>query len=175
MFAEFCSKFFPLVLRYDLFYKICLINSFTLLHSINEFTSSVESEKCSNSVSPFISNGTHLFCGNGNYNIVVGLQEKSLQINDIYCTFEWKTIEFGFDIQTPAGYSIVSTGENETTFLNCPDDFDVYCDSFCLPSCKRSSQTHWGNDIVFNNVTIALIIISLLAGISACTFKGQKM
>ena len=136
----------------------------------------MESKKCSNSVSQFTNNGTHLLCGSGNYNIVVDIQEKCVQIHDIDCTAEWKTYEFDL---TQAGYSIVPTGKTETLsktpVLNCPDDFDVYCDSFCLPSCKKSSQTHCSNDIISNNVTIALIVISLLGGISVCTLKGQKM
>ena len=120
--SEFCSQ-------NKLYYNICSTNSLTSLQLIDELSSVFDNQQCHNPASPFICNGIHLLCRNGN-NLVVDLQEKCVEIHDHDCAPEWRTLKSMFD-------SLLEDCVNSTVDINvtfpetspfiCPDKFDVNC------------------------------------------------
>ena len=167
--TEFCPEVPPLLTQNELFYNICLASSLTLLQSIDAFSSVLNNEQCNNSALPFICNATRLLCGDG-ISLEVDIQDKCVEIRDYDCAVEWRALENIFDAPLPDCTSFTVGGNITFSIappLVCPDEFDKYCDSFCLPSCKRFSQVSWNAIIISNIVTISLIALSLLGGV--CT------
>ena len=167
--TEFCSEVPPLLTQNELLYNICLTSSLTLLQSIDAFSSMLNNEQCNNSALPFICNATHLLCGD-DVNLEVDLQDKCVGIRDYDCAVEWRALENIFDALLPDCRSFAIGGNitfSKAPPLVCPDEFDLYCGSFCLPSCERFSQVSWNAIIISNIVTISLIALSLFGG--ACT------
>lgn len=136
------------------------------MQSVNAISSSLNNEQCKNSALPLFCNATHLLCSDDKSN--VDLEGECLQVRDYDCAVEWRTLENIFGATLPDCTSF-AVGEN-ITFLKapaliCPEEFDIYCNSFCLPSCKRFSQLSKKSVIISNYVIIALIVISLLEGV----------
>lgn len=151
----------------ELFYSVCLRNSLTLIQSINTFSEVLENEQCNSSALPLICNATQLLCGD-NQVPVIDLEEECVQIRDDDCAVEWRALENIFFAPLPDCTSF-SVGANVTFSkappLTCDDEFDLYCGSFCLPSCERFSQLPRNDIIISDYLTLALICISLLGGL----------
>lgn len=178
--TEYCSEVPPLVTQNELIYNICLLNSLTLIQSINTFSSVLENEQCNSLALPFICNATQLFCGD-NQELVADLEGECMQIRDDVCAVEWRALEniFGAPLPDCTSFAI---GANVTFSrappLTCHDEFDLYCGSFCLPSCERFSQLPRNYVITSDYLTLALISISLLGGVLTlivCIFYRNTM
>lgn len=139
------------------------------MQSINAFSSVLNNLQCNNSALPFICNATHLLCGDGS-GPIADLQEVCVEIRDNDCAVEWRALENIFSAILPDCASFAL--DTNITFskappLICPDEFDLFCGSFCLPSCERFSQISQDAVTISNNVKIVLIALSLLGGV--CT------
>lgn len=138
--------------------------SLALLQSINAFSSVLENEQCNNSALPFICNITHLLCED----LEVDLEGECVEIRDYDCAVVWRTLQNVFNVPLPNCASFVVGGNltfSKAPPLTCHDQFDLYCNSFCLPSCERYSQIPWNDVFISDIVTIVLISISLLGGV----------
>ena len=179
---DYCSDVPPLITQDQLFYNICLTSSLTLLQSIDAFSSVLDNTQCNNSAIPFICNGTHVLCGDDNTpRFAMGLQDECIQIRDHDCAVEWRALENIFSAILPDCASFAVGGNltySKAPPLTCPDEFDIHCGSFCLPSCKRFSQISQNAITISNYVTVALIAINLLGGIFTlvvCILNRKKM
>ena len=174
----FISPFFGKKTDFDAI-RIYILKFLCLLQSINAISSDLNNEKCKNSSLPLLCNATHLFCGNEESN--VDLEEKCLQVRDYDCAVEWRILENIFGATLPDCTSFAVDGNitfSKAPALNCSEEFDIYCNSFCLPSCERFYQISKKLIIISNYVIIALIAIGLIEGVFTlivCIFNRKTM
>ena len=135
--------------------------------------------ECQNSSIPFFCNATQVLCGEQNA-FIVGLEEKCVQIRDYDCAVEWRAYENLFNGILPDCTSFAKDENlkiSKTPPLVCPEEFNLYCGSFCLPSCKNFSLYPTDATIADNIIKIILIAIGLLGGafnLIACILKRRK-
>jgi len=164
---EFCSELPPLTTQNEILYNVCLTSSMTLLQSIQAINLVVNNEQCENLAFPFFCNVTHVLCGNAS-SFVVGIEEKCVQIRDYDCAVEWRVLENIFGIGLPDCMSFAKDGNlsfSKAPALACPDEFNVYCGSICLPSCKEFYQISSNAITAANVATITSICLGLLGGV----------
>ena len=174
--VEFCSTPSPTV---D---NSCLIRSFSLnlLQSLQAFNSLLRNDQCLNSAIPFHCNITEALCGD-NSTFIPGLKEQCIQVRDHDCAVEWRAFEKFFDTLLPDCTSFAEDGSltfSRAPALVCPDEFDLYCDSFCLGSCADFYQLSREATIAANTVIIILIFLGLLGGVFnliVCILNREKM
>lgn len=124
-------------------------------------------EQCKNSTLPFFCNATQLLCGDNSF--VAGLEDKCVQVRDHDCAIGWRAYEniFGAALPNCTGFA----KDRNLTFSKAPalvcdgESFDVYCGSFCLPSCKDFSQISTDATKAATYIIIILMIIGLLGGV----------
>jgi len=139
----------------------------------------LNNEQCKNSSFPLICNATYILCGDDKSN--VDLEEKCLQVRDHDCAVEWRILENIFGATLPDCTSFAVGGNitfSKTPALKCPEEFDIYCNSFCLPSCEKFSQISRKSITISNYLIIALIAISLIEGVFTlivCIFNRKTM
>jgi len=149
------------------------------LQSINAISSVLNNEQCKNSSLPLFCNATHLLCGDVKSN--VDLEKKCLQVRDHDCAVEWRILENIFHATLPDCTSFAVGGNitfSKAPALNCSEEFDIYCNSFCLPSCERFYQISKKSTIISNYVIITLIAISVIEGVFTliiCIFNRKTM
>ena len=100
------------------------------------------------------------------------LEEECVHIRDNNCTTEWRVLENIFNVSIPG---CVSTKAKPP---DCPDQFNVFCDSFCLPSCPDFSQYSEVANVTNYAVMVTFELIGLISGVItlvACLFNRKKM
>ena len=150
------------------------------LQSLQAINSLLNNDQCLNSAIPFICNVTQVICDD-NITFEVNLQEQCTRVRDDDCAVEWRVYENFLNGALP---NCASLAEDENiTFskapaLVCPDSFILYCDSFCLPSCKDFSQISADAITAARAVTITFISLGLLGGVLnliVCILNRGKM
>ena len=135
--------------------------------------------ECQNSAIPFFCNATQVLCGEQS-TFIVGLEEKCVQIRDYNCSVEWRAYEMIFDGNLTDCTSFAKDGSikySKAPPLVCPEEFNLCCGSFCLPSCKNFSEYPTDAIIAEKILKIMLLVIGLLGGafnLIACILKRKK-
>ena len=135
--------------------------------------------ECKEAAIPFLCNATFSLCGDSS--LVVDLKEECIQVRDDNCTIEWRILENIYSVSIPSCDSLTANGN--LTFakappLTCPDQFDVFCDSLCLPSCGDFSQYSYDTVVASHIIYIVFEAIGLISGVItliACFFSWRKM
>ena len=177
---DYCSKVPPLVNQDESTYNMCLANSFTLLRWMVVINSVLSNKQCNNSAVSFFCSAMYYVCGDDD-NSTVDLMEKCVEVRDNDCPIEWRGLENILDVLIPSCESY--TANTNITFdkappLNCPDQFDEFCGSLCLPVCEEYSQVSRDAAIASDVLTLTVIIIGLIGGLItlvACIFNRDKM
>ena len=174
--AEFCTEFSFQVSQNQACSTI-LLNLLQSLQSINPLLNNI---KCQNSAIPFFCNAMQVLCSKNN-TFMVGLEEECIQVRDYDCAVEWRAYEIFSSQPLPACTSF--SKDKNITFskapaFDCPESFDHYCGSFCLPSCKRFFQLSTSAIIAENAIRITFIALGLLGGVFnliTCILNRRKM
>ena len=121
-------------------------------------------------------------CGDDD-NFTAGLMEECVEVRDNDCPIEWRVFDniFNASLHFPSCESY--TGNSTITFakappLNCPDQFDEFCGSLCLPVCEEYSQVSRDAAIASDVLTVIFIILGLIGGsvtLVACIINREKM
>ena len=180
--VEFCSPLVAHVTQNQAAaYNICLTTALALLQSLQSINSVLNNKQCQNSAVPFFCNATQVLC-TGNDRFIAGLEEMCVQVRDHDCTSEWRAYEVLFNRTLPDCTSFAKDGNltfSRAPRLVCPDTFDLYCGSFCLPSCKNYFQLSTDSITAANAIRIvALIVLGMLGGVFnliVCVLNKRKM
>ena len=135
--------------------------------------------ECQNSTIPFFCNATQVLCGEKN-TFMVDLEEKCVRIRDYDCAVEWRAYEMIFGDFLPDCTSFAKDGNlkfSKAPALVCPEEFNIYCASFCLPSCKNFSEYPTDATIAEKILKIMLLTTGLLGGalnLILCILKRRK-
>ena len=178
--GDYCPQVPPLVSQNELFYNACLSNSLMLVQAIEAVNSFLgNTAQCSNSAILFLCDAMFLLCGDDNS--AVNLIEECVKIRDNDCSAEWRLLENVFNLPLPSCESF--TMNRTITFskappLECPSQFDAFCDSVCLPVCEEYSLVPRDASVASNTLTIIFIIIGMIWGLItliACYYNRKKM
>ena len=177
--ADYCPEVKPHGNQNESSYNICLNISLSLIQALHAVNLVLENEECIKAAIPFLCNATFLLCSDNS--LVLDLKEECIQVRDDYCTTEWRVLENIFNAPIPSCDSF-SVNANLTFAkappLTCPDQFDTFCDSVCLPSCKDFSQNSHAATVVSHVLTIIFEAVGLISGVItliACLFNREKM
>lgn len=144
-----------------------------ILQPIYSLSVILGNDQCSEAVLLF-------FCNAANNNISA-LMRECKTLRDDECAAEWRITENLLKIELPSCSSF-EDGVNFTTarapILSCPDDFEVFCGSLCLPLCDEVSIFNDVTTIVYEVLDIILHSLSLIGGVVvffACCLRKRKM
>ena len=177
--GEVCPEVPPLTTQDETFYQLCLSQSQSLVQSMLSINTALNNDQCNSSTVPFFCNATYSLCGDDTY--MIDIFEECVQVRDNDCAIEWRVLENFFDVPIPDCGSF--SGDGNLSFakappLNCSDQFDVFCDSMCLPVCSEFSQTSHDAAVTSNALTILFEVIGIISGIItliACVFNRKTM
>ena len=115
----------------------------------------------------FFCNSTAVLCGNASGSSM--LTEECVEIRDNDCAMEWRIVGNLLPNVSVPDCSSFDTDANLTFSVavsprTCPNNFDVFCDTFCLPVCGEASP--YSDSITsFHNVwSILMFAISVAGG-----------
>ena len=180
--VDYCSKVPPLINQDESTYNMCLANSFTVLRWIVTINSVLRNKQCNDSAIPFFCSAVYFLCGDDiDDNLAVNLLEKCAEVRDNDCPIEWRGLENVLDVTIPSCESY--TANSSIIFvkappLNCPDQFDEFCGSICLPVSEEYSPESQDAAMASDVVTLTAMIIGLIGGVvtlTACVYNRDKM
>ena len=114
-------------------------------------------------------------------NTSLSLNKECIHVRDITCATEWRITENLFNISIPSCDSfknITNVMFSSAPIQTCPDMFEVFCGSLCLPSCQRISWLRDGVNTAFRVWITILYAINVIGGvitIIASIVYRQKM
>ena len=127
----------------------------------------LENKQCSEG------NALQFFCTvintlRGNNTSVSSLTEECIQVRDDSCSSEWRIAENLFSISIPSCHSFkkgVNVTFSSAPIQACPDMFEVFCGSLCLPSCHEISLLRDGLNTPFRAWFTVVYVITLIGGV----------
>ena len=178
--TDFCPEIPLLGDQNELVYNVCLGRSLSLIQAIQAINVALNNEECSTVAVPFFCDAMFSLCSNDSY--VIDLEEECVQVRDDNCTIEWRLLENVFDVSLPSCGSFSTNGsltfDKAPPLDTCPDQFNVYCDSVCLPSCKDFSQFSHDATVAAFALTIVFQLVGIISGVITligCLFNRKKM
>ena len=109
------------------------------------------------------------------------LNEECIQVRDNKCSSEWRIVENLFRISVPSCMSF-KNGTNiifaSAPIQTCPDMFEVFCGSLCVPACHELPLFRDGVDIVYRvwfTILYAVNLIGAVITVIASIVYRQKM
>jgi len=156
----------------------CLNSSLQLAQSVFVVSTALQNDQCSSSALPFFCNTSDSLCGEGGS---VELSEECVRIRDNDCAIEWRFLENFINISIPDCQSFTEDGNltfSRAPPLMCPNQFDLVCDTVCLPVCSEFSQLSQSDKIAGRVLQIVSQAIGILGGIVtliACILKRKTM
>lgn len=176
---DYCHELPPPVSQKEIFYNVCLTTALPLVQAIHAINSVLRNKQCNNSALPFFCKAVSSLCADDSF--FMNLTEQCVTVRDNDCSIEWRVLENIFDIPIPSCESF--TTNRGLTFtkappLKCPDQFDVFCGSVCLPVCEQYSQVSHSATVASNVLAIIFIMLGLIGGLItliACIFNREKM
>ena len=149
----------------------------TELNLVYNAASKLDNSRCTQNSLSYFCNATYSLCDDEN---VLSLCEECVQVRDNDCAAEWRIVDNllnssaldcgSFNTANDLNLSIIPT-------LMCPDNFDVVCNSLCLPSCDFTPHSN-GVAIAYRIWSSSFYILSLIGGVItlvACFSKREKM
>ena len=129
----------------------------------------LDSRSCVEGGISFFCNDTAVLCDNASGSSM--LTEECVEICDNDCAMEWKIVNLlpnvsvpdcsSFDTDANLNFSVAAPP------VTCPNNFDVFCDTFCLPVCGEASPYSDGITNFYNVWLILMTVISLTGTIAA--------
>ena len=178
---EFCSEVPSLLTRDQVMHYPCLTSWLASLQLIQQQPTNLtlSNDQCVlNSAIPFLCNVTQVMCGVNN-TFEGDLHEQCLQVHDYNCTDNCTDYDAFLNTTLPDCACFAMEGNPSClNALVCPEGFNVYCDGFCLPSCREFSQHSAGAITAAKAVKITFITLGLLGGIInliMCILKRERM
>ena len=177
--GEVCPEVPPLTTQDEAFYQLCLNQSQSLVQSVLAINTALNNDQCNSSAVPFFCNATYSLCGDDTY--MMDISVECVQVRDNDCAIEWRVLENFLGVPIPDCGSFSEDGNLSFTKappLNCSDQFDVFCDSMCLPVCSEFSQISHDAAVTSNALTILFEVIGLIGGVItliACVFNRKTM
>ena len=135
-------------------------------------------DQCTENALPFFCTAIDSLCED---NSNLSLNKDCIQVRDNICSTEWRIIENLFNTSIPScdsfkvGTSVIFSSAPIQT---CPDSFEVFCGSLCLPSCQQITLLRDGVDTAVRVWFITLYIVNIIGGviiIIASIIYRQKM
>ena len=127
---------------------------------------------------PFFCSATLFLCGE--YEIF-NLTNMCLDVRDRICALEWRAVESFLNTSVPncASYELNSNLTfSKSPLPSCPDDFDVFCDSVCVPVCgeyiphgNEGSNVHY----IFVSIWGTVGLIGGIVTLIACYYNRHKL
>jgi len=174
---DVCPQIPPLTTQNEDFYKVCLIQSLRLVKSVYAVNMVLNNSRCNTSALPFFCDATYLLCGDETS--MINISEVCIQVRDDYCAVEWRVLENFLSITIPdCGSYSGNLTFTKAPPLDCPDQFDTFCGSLCLPVCSKFYQISQNAATASDALTIAFEAIGIIGGIItllACVFNWKKM
>ena len=176
--SDFCPEIPSLGNQDESTYNLCLNDALFLVQAIH--TASLNNDQCNNAAIPFFCKAIFSLCSDNTF-VAEDLEEECVNVRDDNCTIEWRVLENIFSVPIPSCESFIANGTLTFTtapLLTCPDQFNVFCNSVCLPSCSDFSL--FSEDATFINYAFMVIfeLIGLISGVItliACLFNRKKM
>ena len=148
---------------------------------MDTINSVLKNEQCNNSAVPFFCDAMYFLCGGDDVAVDDDLMEECVEVRDNDCPVEWRVLENLFDANIPSCESYAAN--KSLTFakappLKCPNQFNAFCGSVCLPVCEEYSQVPQDAAVAFDVLTAMFIIIDLIGGLvtlAACFCNREKM
>ena len=146
------------------------VQAVTALALVYGLGTMLDSRSCVEDGISFFCNSIAVLCGNVNGSSL--LTEECVEIRDSNCAVEWRIVgNLLPNVSVPDCSSL--DDEANLTFSavtppqTCPNDFDVFCNTFCLPVCGETSPQMYSDSIInFYHVwAILMVVISLTGGI----------
>ena len=95
------------------------------------------------------------------------LRAQCVEFRDSYCPTEWRIAENFLNISVPNCNNIDGMSNTTTVVtppLNCPDNFGMFCGSFCLPLCDEMTP-YSGAVTLFVRVWVSIFhVFSIMSG-----------
>ena len=92
------------------------------------------------------------------------LHEECIQVRDNKCSSEWRVAENLFSTSLPNCSSFGTTVTfSSAPIQTCPDMFEVFCGSLCLPSCQRISLFRM--DVAYRVWFTILYVVNLIGAV----------
>ena len=121
-----------------------------------------ENNHCVTDALPFFCAAIDSFCVDNT--ILPSLHEECIQVRDNNCSAEWRIAENLFSISVPSCRSFDTTVTfSSAPIQTCPDMFEVFCGSLCLPSCQRISLLRV--DVVYRVWFTIVYVVNLIGGV----------
>ena len=136
---------------------------------------------CAEDTLSFFCNATLLLCSNNNSS--VDLTEECKEVRDNECASEWRIVENFYNRPVPDCSSFIEDGNltfSKAPSLPCPNGFDHFCGSTCLPVCAGDNLYSGGNTVLRSiYIVVAILgVIGVIAGavtLIACYYYRQKV
>ena len=127
----------------------------------------LENKQCSEgNALQFFCTAINTLCANNTS--VSSLTEECIQVRDDSCSSEWRIAENLFSISLPSCHSFkkgVNVTFSSAPIQACPDMFEVFCGSLCLPSCHEISLLRDGLNTPFRAWFTVVYVITLIGGV----------
>ena len=130
----------------------------------------LDSRSCVEGGISFFFNSTAVLSGNASGSSM--LTEECVEIRDNDCAMEWRIIGNLLPNVSIPDCSSFDDGANLTFSAvappqTCPNNFDVFCDTFCLPVCGEASPYSDSTANFYHVWSILMVAISLTGAIAA--------
>ena len=178
--ADFCPEIPPLGNQNAIIYNLCLNNALSLLQAMRTVSLVLNNEQCINAAIPFFCKAVFSLCSDDSF-VAEDLEEECIHVRDNNCTIEWRILENIFNVPVPSCESFVVNGTLTFTKappLTCPDQFDFFCDSVCLPLCPDFSQYSQVANVTNYALLVVFELIGLIGGVITlivCLLNRKKM
>ena len=146
----------------------------TELSLVYNAASKLENSQCTENALLFFCNATYSLCDGDS---TLPLSEECVQVRDDNCAAEWRIVDNLLNTSSLDCGTFQTANDSFVPTLMCPDNFEVACNSLCLPSCDFI--VHSDTDVVVYRVLLSLFFIfSLIGGVItlvASVIKREKM
>lgn len=139
----------------------------TALDFVYDVGGTLDISSCVEDAMLFFCNSTAVLCGNDNGSSM--LHEQCVQVRDNDCAVEWRIVEnLLLNVSVP-DCSSFDDGANLTfseavPAQTCPNGFDLFCNTFCLPVC--------GETFIFDGNITNLYFIWVILTFVICVTGG---
>ena len=148
-------------------------SAITSLHTVYALGSVIE-QSCTEDALPFFCNATLFLCSDSESH---DLTSMCLNVRDRDCALEWRLAETFLNTSVPGCTSFEMNSNltfTKSPLPSCPDHFDIFCDSICLPVCGEYSSYRTGGT-VFVSMWGTVGIIGGIVTLIVCYFNRHKL
>ena len=148
-------------------------SAITSLHTVYALGSVIE-QSCTEDALPFFCNATIFLCSDSESH---DLTSMCLNVRDRDCALEWRLVETILNTSVPDCTSFEMNSNltfTKSPLPSCPDHFDIFCDSICLPVCGEYSSYRTGGT-VFVSIWGTVGVIGGIVALIVCYFNRHKL